>query len=246
MTKLLDTHCHLDGYDDPMAVLSDAAASAVRIIAVSEDPGHYEVLHTWFGGRSDVEVALGLHPLRAHTMTAQDLASFAYLLSNASWIGEVGLDFSRAGVATRRQQQEVFDSLLAGAQLGSKPITVHSRGAEAETVRRLTDAGVRAILHWYTGPLAVADEALAAGFSFSVNPVMIASNRGRALLRRIPSERVLLETDGPFARLDGRPARASDLTWTVERLGELWQCSGDEARDHIITNQHNLLADEIT
>lgn len=63
ITKLLDTHCHLDSYDNPMAVLSDAAASAVRIIAVSEDPGHYQVLRTRLGGRSDVEVALGLHPM---------------------------------------------------------------------------------------------------------------------------------------------------------------------------------------
>ena len=58
----------------------------------------------------------------------------------------------------------------------------------------------------YTGPLGVVDDALAAGMSFSINPAMVSSAKGRALLARIPRDRVLLETDGPYTRRGSRPS----------------------------------------
>jgi len=92
--------------------------------------------------------------------------------------------------------------------------------AERETVDCLIDTRVRAILRWYTGPLAVAEDALAGGLWFSVNPAMAASTRSRALLSRLPPDRVLLETDGPFARHGGRAARPGDLVPLVRQLAE--------------------------
>lgn len=129
----------------------------------------------------------------------------------ATWVGEVGLDFSRASVATCNQQLRTLDALLAELRAGTWPISVHSRSSERETVDRLIDARVRAILHWYTGPLAVAEAALAGGPWVSINPAMAASTRSRVLLARLPPDRVRLETDGPFARYGGRAARL----WTV-------------------------------
>jgi len=73
--------------------------------------------------------------------------------------------------------ETVFDALLALPRLRDLPVTVHTRGAERITVQRLADAGTRAILHWYTGPLGVADDALAAGMSFSINPAMVLRRR---------------------------------------------------------------------
>ena len=59
--------------------------------------------------------------------------------------------------------------------------------------------------------VAVTEDALAGGLWFSINPAMAASTRSRALLARLPPDRVLLETDGPFARHGGRAARPGDL-----------------------------------
>jgi TatD DNase family protein len=123
-----------------------------------------------------------MHPLRAHQLGMAGVLHFTRHAAQASWIGEIGLDFSPAGRATRDTQLAVFDALLALPRLRDCPVTAHTRGAERITVQRLADAGTRAILHWYTGPLGVADDALAAGMSFSINPSMVSSAKGRALL----------------------------------------------------------------
>ena len=239
---LIDTHCHLDAYNDPILVLDQARAAGIHVVAVTEDPGRYRLLRTRLGRRPDVEVALGMHPLRPAGASVAEVARFRRLLPQATWVGEVGLDFSRAGAATRNQQLRTFDALLAEMRAGSWPVSVHSRRAEREAVDRLIDARVHAVLHWYTGPLAVAEDALAAGLWFSINPAMAASARSRALLARLPPDRVLLETDGPFARHGGRPARPADLVPLVRRLADLWTVSVEEARATLVDNQSRVLA----
>jgi TatD DNase family protein len=119
-------------------------------------------------------------------------------------------------------------------------VTVHTRGAERITVQRLADAGTRAILHWYTGPLGVADDALAAGMSFSINPAMVSSAKGRALLTRIPRDRVLLETDGPYGKRASRRCEPADLIALVEDLARLWQTSAAQVRECVCENQRRL------
>jgi TatD DNase family protein len=237
---LTDTHCHVDAYDNPLKVLGDAHTAGVHVIAVTEDPGKYRLLRTRLGRREGVDVALGFHPGRAGDASPHDLARFLRLLPQATWIGEIGLDFSRAGVATRKQQLHVFEAILADPQLRIRPVTVHSRGAERETIDRLAQAHVSAILHWYTGPLAAVDDALAAGLWFSINPAMIRSKKAGPLLQRLPRERVLLETDGPFARSGNRSAVPSDLVGTLDHLARLWEIPTSEARKAIAQNQQRL------
>lgn len=89
-------------------------------------------------------------------------------------------------------------------------MTVHSRGAAKETVGLLAQAGQRALLHWYSGDLATADDALTAGLWFSVNPSMTRSAKGRSLIDRLPPQRVLCETGWPVlhhGRQAGSPGR---------------------------------------
>lgn len=237
---LTDTHCHVDAYDNPLAVLDDARAAGVHVIAVTEDPGKYRLLRTRLGRRDGVDVALGFHPLRAGAASPHDLARFLRLLPQAMWIGEIGLDFSRAGVATRKQQLRVFEAILADPQVRTRPVTVHSRGAERETIARLAQAHVPAILHWYTGPLGAVDDALNAGLWFSINPAMVRSKKAVPLLQRLPPERVLLETDGPFARSGSRSAVPADLLGTLDHLARLWGMSTGEAREAVADNEQRL------
>ncbi|AXB48763.1 hydrolase TatD [Amycolatopsis albispora] len=237
---LTDTHCHIDAYDNPLAVLDDARAAGVHVIAVTEDPGKYRLLRTRLGRRDGVDVALGFHPLRAGAASPHDLARFLRLLPQATWIGEIGLDFSRAGVATRKQQRRVFEAILADPQVRTRPVTVHSRGAERETIARLAQAQVPAILHWYTGPLSAVEDALVAGLWFSINPAMVRSKKAASLLQRLPPEHVLLETDGPFARSGSRSAVPSDLLGTLDHLARLWEIPTSEARNAVVENQQRF------
>ncbi len=240
-TRLLDTHCHVDAYDDPIAVLDEATRRGVDVVAVTEDPGRFRLLRTRLGRRPGVHLAIGLHPLRAADTAATDLARFLRLLPHADWVGEIGLDFSRAGAATRHPQIRVFDALLAEPAVLRHPLTVHSRGAEPETVTRLLQVKARAVLHWYTGPLAAAEDAISGGLWFSVNPSMVRSARGSRLLAMLPPTRVLLETDGPFARVGNRPTRPSDIPAVISHLSGIWKQPAESVRAQIVDNQKRLL-----
>lgn len=241
MSTLWDTHCHLTGYRDAIAVLDEATQTGVDVVAVTEDPGAYRLLRARLGHRNGVTPALGMHPLRASTFAPSDLARFLRLLSQAAWVGEIGLDFSPSGRASRNAQLRVFEAILSDPRARSLPMTIHSRGAERETINRLLQTDARCpVLHWYTGSVTHVDNALAAGAYFSINPAMMVTAKGQTLLEALPADRVLLETDGPFARVGPRPARPSDLPRLVERLAVRWQRSAHDVVRQIHANQQEL------
>lgn len=240
-THLLDTHCHVSAFTDPVAVIRAAEANT-SIVAVTESPEEYRRLRTRLGRRDHVQVALGLHPLKAHTFTPSDLARFFRLVPESTWIGEVGLDFSRHGVATKKHQLRVFDAVLTEAQPGQHPLTVHSRGAETDSISFLAQAKLPAVLHWYTGPAAPIDSALDAGLYFSYNIAMVRSKKFTTLLRAIPRDRTLLETDGPYARGAHGPAQPHQIGEVVAALAGGWGVSGAEATAAILENQRNFIA----
>jgi TatD DNase family protein len=235
--RLLDTHCHLDAYLDPKAVLADAEAASVDVVAVSETPDAYRRLKTRLGRTPGVTVALGLHPASASAAAPGQLERFLRMSPDAAWIGEVGLDF-RPGVDRREKarQTATFQSVLDHQIVSTKPISVHSRGASKEVVDRLKQAPVRAVLHWYSGTLATADDALAAGLWFSVNPSMIRTPKGQALISRLPHDRVLCETDGPYCKAGNRPALPSDVRSVALYLSHAWQVTEADAASVLAAN----------
>lgn len=240
--RLLDTHCHVAAYSDPVAMLRAADDSGIAIVAVTEHPDEYRRLRTRLGRREHVHVALGLHPLRAASLSQNDLARFFRLVPRANWIGEVGLDYSRSGSSTAKAQQRMFDVVLTEAQPRRNPLTVHSRGAEKDVIKLLSDAGLPAILHWYSGPLRLIDDALQAGLYFSINIAMTRSRKFPELIQAIPPERVLLETDGPYAKHQGRPAQPSDLESVAVALSLAWDNNLADSMQLLMANQQRFLA----
>jgi TatD DNase family protein len=103
-------------------------------------------------------------------------------------VGEVGLDFSREGAATKALQIKTFEALLSHSAIPSKVLTVRSRGAENAVIERLQAANATGILHWYSGPVRLIDRALSAGLYFSINPAMLRSQNGRRIIAAIPRE----------------------------------------------------------
>ncbi|MBD1591110.1 TatD family deoxyribonuclease [Arthrobacter sp. S1_S22] len=241
--RLLDTHCHVSAYADPVAMLGAAEQAGIAVIAVTEDPDEYRRLKTRLGRREHVDVAIGLHPLRAASFGPNDLARFFRLLPQAKWIGEVGLDFSRVGAGTAKAQLRVFDTVLAEAARGHHPLSVHSRGAEKEVIQKLAEAEAQAVLHWYTGPLYLVDEAVKSGLYFSLNIAMTRSRKFASLVRAIPRERVLLETDGPFAKVQGRAAHPHELGDVAKILAQAWGTDIKETTKAVIANQYRFLAE---
>jgi TatD DNase family protein len=238
--RYVDSHCHIDQYGQPMEVLKRAEAAGVVTVAVTELPSSFQRLALRLGKRQLVRVALGIHPLRATAATPMELALFSQMLDQTDYVGEVGLDGSQAGRGSMRTQLKVFEHLLQQPRLKQKVLTVHSRGAEQQTIERLAQADATAVLHWYSGPLKHIDTAVAAGMWFSVNPAMLRSKNGQRIVATLPKERVVTETDGPYSKLAGRASEPKDMPAVVQGLARFWGEDTEEARQRVIANMGSI------
>jgi TatD DNase family protein len=239
---MLDVHCHLDRYPDPLATAREAERQGILTIAVTNLPSHFALGHPHLRSFRRVRLALGLHPLAA-TSHGIELELFRKLVGQTSYIGEVGLDYSKEGVATRALQEESFRQVLSIISGRRKFLTLHSRGAESHVLDLLTEHGVeQAVFHWYSGPLAVLDRVVACGHFFSVNPAMLTNPRGRSVVERIPPDRMLTETDGPHVRVGNRPAKPSDVRVVVDHLASAWALPIADAEAKIAGNFRQLIS----
>lgn len=243
MASYVDTHCHLNLFPNPTRTLDSAADTVV--VAVTELPSQYRLLSTRFRQDRRVRVALGLHPLRAGRAGALEEGLLIRHLERADYVGEVGLDFSKHGRESQDAQLRVFERLLAEPSLRHKVVTVHSRGADRAVIERLRAARVAAILHWYTGSTRLIDEALSAGMYFSINPAMLRSEKGRIVIAALPMDRVLTESDGPFAKIGSRNTGPNDIASVVAELAKRWEVTSDNARQVIHDNLSSLYASTV-
>jgi len=239
---LLDTHCHLDAYADPLAVARAAQAAQVDLVAVTEDPDSFRRFRMRVGKAPGVDVALGMHPGGRAASSPGQLQRFFRMVSHANWIGEVGLDYAH-GTDTRdkRAQYSTFSTIVDHDLARALPMTVHSRGAAADTIAVLEGTGVRAILHWFTGTPNQAARAADAGLWFSINSAMVRSTNGAKIVASIPRDRVLLETDGPYCSHRGSPAHPRDLPAIVDDLARLLAMLPNDVRTLIDTNTSKFL-----
>jgi len=236
----VDAHCHLDRFPSPIQVWRDAVTAGVVTVAVTELPSSFRPLATKFGRREGLRLALGFHPLRVADSATSELHLFRRHLDRTDYVGEVGLDFSQHGRASQEQQVALFERLLDEPGIRRKVVSVHTRGAERAAIDRLAAAGIHGILHWYTGPLGLIDQALAAGLYFSINPAMTQSAHGRRVIAAVPSGRVLTETDGPYTRTGRRPSKPADIPALVALLAATWNADQAEARQRIWDNMADL------
>jgi TatD DNase family protein len=167
---------------------------------------------------------LGLHPQLAH-LRIGELPLFDELFAEAMYIGEIGLDGAPEYKRHWDAQLQVFDHILGKCQSsGGRVMSIHSRRAVTPVLDRLEavgDAGLP-ILHWFSGSKRELDRAIACGCWFSVGPAMLVSQRAKEFVLRMPRDRVLTETDGPFAQIEGKSAKPWDSQLAVKELAKLW------------------------
>lgn len=242
---MVDTHCHIDQYPDPLAQVRALDGTAVAAVAVTSTPRAFEALRRRLGSERQARIALGVHPLLASTLNEYDWRIFEKHVTETRYVGEVGLDFSPEGRATREVQERAFERVLrAVAGRRRRLLTVHSRGAERAVLDLLTESGARpAVFHWYSGPFKVLDGLLEAGHYCSFNPAMVRSKKGQEIIRRVPRNRALAETDGPFVRIGRRPATPGDVQVVYEYLAKLWQEPTESVIEFLYRNFTSLLSD---
>lgn len=239
---MIDAHCHIDLYPNPLQVARRCEQAGVVTLAMTNLPSHFALGRPHLQGFRKVRLALGLHPLHAPRHLAE-YELFKQNLALTSYVGEVGLDFSREGAATKQLQLQSFAFVLEQVQGQKKLLSLHSRGAEPEVLAMLVSAGIRlAIFHWYTGSLATLKDISEHGYFFSVNPAMIRSDKGRQLIAGMPPEKVLTETDGPFVQVGNRIAEPADVAAVINYLAGQWSLSVAEVEARVNSNFARLIA----
>lgn len=195
---MIDAHCHFDMMPQPEAYIRQRELAGDIVIGMTNLPSHFQMGQPHMQGYKHIRLALGLHPLLA-AESKREISLFKRLVDKTSYIGEIGLDFSKEGIATKDEQVAVLRELLSAIRGKKKIVSVHSRKAEKELLSLLCEYEIEnVIFHWYSGPVDLIPAILEQGYYFSVNEAMCSSKNGRAIIEKIPRERVLTETDAPY------------------------------------------------
>lgn len=235
---MIDFHCHLDLYPDPHGVADRVQQEGIGIVSVTTTPSAWPGTQALENGRPFVRTALRLHPELATTRRAE-LDLFEQYLAETAFVGEVGLDGSTGNASARQDQLDVFEHILSAcSQAGGRILSIHSRRAASpvlDALRRHPDAGVP-ILHWFSGSMTDLEHATTLGCWFSVGPAMLGGAKGRALASKMPQTRVVLESDGPFARVKTDSVQPWDLDAATVTLAEIWALPAEVARSQVEQN----------
>jgi len=238
---MIDAHCHIDQFSNPFEIAKKAERDGTITIAVTSLPDHFKLGYPHLLDFKKVRLALGFHPISAGEKRF-DEKLFKSLASKTSYIGEIGLDFSQDDNFKRRNQINTLKKIVQIINDRPRFISLHSRKAEKALFDLLVENEIKnAVFHWYSGPLTLIDKALDAGHHFSINPAMIKTKKGQKIIERIPPERILTETDGPYVKIKSRPAEPGDVILVMEYLKDVWNTSLEKVEKKIHQNFNMLI-----
>jgi TatD DNase family protein len=237
---VIDTHAHLG--DDAAEVIGRAREAGVsRIVAVATTLAGARDALALADAYDGVYACLGVHPHEAGGPEAEHVPELRALLAHpkAVAVGETGLDYFR-DYAPHDAQQLLFERQLAVARDEGKPVVIHSRAADEDTLARLVEHDGRVILHCFSSP-ALLDPALEHGWyvSFAGNVTYKNAYELRAAARRVPADRLLAETDSPYLApqaVRGRRNEPAYVGHTVAALAEARGVGTDELAAQIDGN----------
>jgi TatD DNase family protein len=230
---MIDTHAHLERSEAPQVLDRARAAGVSRVIVVATSiAGAGDALEL-AAGNDGVYASLGIHPHNASGDDQSGVAELRDLLGadRAVAVGETGLDYFR-DYAPRDAQRRLFDEQLALADELGKPVVIHTRAADRDTLAALSGFAGTVILHCFSSP-ALLEPALERGWylSFAGNVTYPKAPELREAARRAPTNRLLAETDSPYLApqaVRGRPNEPANVMLTLAALAE---ARGEDARE---------------
>jgi TatD DNase family protein len=198
---LVDSHCHLNMLDDTDAVLMAARSRGVGgFLCIGVDEAGISAVLALASAHPDVWATVGQHP----DASAADPAWIDGCLDHPRVValGEMGLDYYHESSAQgQARQRDRFAWQLDRAAVTGLPVVVHTRQAEADTLTLLRSyPGVTGVLHCFTESWELASAALALGYYISISGIVTFRNgtNVRDVARRVPADRLLVETDCPW------------------------------------------------
>jgi TatD DNase family protein len=207
---LVDSHCHLDFEDfaeDFDGVLARAAeAGVVAMQTICTRLSEFEQVSALADKYPNIWCSVGIHPhhvAEEDDFTLQDLLGRVAAQPKVIGIGETGLDF-HYDMSPRAEQETAFRIHIEAARQSQLPLIVHTRNADGETCRILREEAGRGafpgVIHCFSVGREVAETALELGFYISLSGIVTFKNAEdlREIVRDVPLERILVETDAPY------------------------------------------------
>lgn len=229
---MIDTHAHLDMLEGADAAVDRARSAGVKtILTVGIDRERWRRSLELAARHDDVRVILGIHPHNAAGDTTIDELREAQQDARVVAVGETGLDYYR-DYAPRERQRELFEAQLALAAELDKPVVVHTRAADEDTVAALERHDGDVVLHCFSAP-ALLRPALEHGWyvSFAGNVTYKNASELRVAASQIPRERILTETDAPYLAPQAQRGRTNEPAFVAHTLAALAEARGDDARE---------------
>ncbi len=249
----IDSHAHLADAvfdadrDAVVRAARDAGAAAVVCIGAAEDAAaRARVLAADYPGL--IYFTAGVHPHDAATYDAARDALWIReaVAAGAVAIGECGLDY-HYDHAPRDRQRAAFHDQIAIAHELARPVVIHTRDAEDDTldaVREAGNHGVAGVLHCFTGTLRLASAALDAGWYVSFSGIVTFNKwSGDDVVRTVPDDRILTETDAPYLApvpFRGRRNEPRFLPHTIARIAGIRGTTPDRIAQLTTANAKRL------
>ena len=224
---MIDTHAHLDALDDaPGAVERARAAGVERIVAIGTGVASAKATLAIANAAGGVAVAAGIVPHDAAAPEPLDqLAALAE--GDIVAIGEIGLDFYR-DYAPHDAQRSLFSAQLELAQALGKPVIIHTRAAEEETLHMLESFDGTVVMHCFSTPNAL-PAVLERGYyvSFAGNVTYPKANDLREAAAQVGDDRILAETDSPFLAPQPVRGKRNEPAYVMHTLAALADVRGE-------------------
>jgi TatD DNase family protein len=225
---LIDSHAHLSLCEPPDAELVAAAieAGVTRIVTIGTDGASCRAALAAAEDFPQVYAAIGRHPNSATGFDDADLAELKALAAHEKCvaIGETGLDYYR-DYAPRSDQERAFAAQIELARETAKPLVIHTRAADDDTLAMLDErgSGVRVILHCFSMAERI-EECLGHDdwwISFAGNVTFPKAVPLRDAMLRVPLDRLLVETDAPYLApqvVRGKPNQPAYVAHTAQAI----------------------------
>lgn len=241
---MIDFHSHLDLYPNPLNILHRVNEENRFTLTVTTSPKAWIATSQVFSGYKNIHVSLGLHP-EIVNKKYKELDLLLTLIPETPFIGEVGIDGSPRYSQTLNKQTFIFEKIIYNCETaGGRIISIHSRKAESKILSILDKypGCGKPVLHWFSGSMSDLQHAIELGCFFSINPIMAASKKGKEFISRIPPEKILPESDGPFASIQNKPIMPWEAIKIVPYLSKYWSVSPQTTKKILLENLHNILS----
>jgi len=231
----IDSHCHLDridlkDFDNNFSELMDTIhqAQVERLLCVSISLDEYPAMKSLVQDRDNIDISVGVHPCdtKDDTVKLQQLVELGSDTKVVA-IGETGLDYYYSK-DTREQQISSFQVHLQAANELNKPVIIHTRDAQEDTLSLLKEGDVEScggVLHCFTESWDMARQALDMGMYISFSGIVTFRNADalREVARKVPDDRFLIETDSPYLAPVPHRGKQNHPGW----VGHVAECLAD-------------------